>query len=1481
MASNKRKGVKRSSARTSSYRTGVKRRSRNEEENEQDLEQAVENYQTRLTSSGVDADSRNALEKLLNLPEDQNFLFDIAEIIGRPQQALFGAIDAAQKGEDAGEAAWKGLTGEKYTSGGQLLRNAGIGDDSKGSAKITDSSTWGVDDVLGLALDIFADPVDLALIPVTGGTSAIAKAGVNSANVATDTVKGLKGTAKLAKTADTAGDIAKAVDTASNVATGLKYASKTGEAADLAKAVTGLTDTALTYKYKVSLLDLLTRELGKGAKGAVSLADSGIGKGLSKLDNLKLNNLLKQAAEQGKPVTEAMLRSADLSSLSTSYDLLKKDIISLFDYSKSLPGNLINKARNAKGDANFARNWARTILQNTNQELDNYVYNVLKNSGVDLTDLDNYVQQTGKLDIDQFLQGLSKSDNFIDMAEDSNSLYRKLYDAKSQASLDVRDLIESRMDTSINGKTVLNNLSEKGAKGTFTGTEESVNNLARYLDANGIKYKTELNKQGLGMDLKLDRSSGNLKLFRELQQNPDAIDAFSNMNLRKSLGYTQDELSRIKQLQHNKELNTLARHTRNNYKKISNVIKQATGVDYSDIISREGYIRRAKDGTISAFNNSDFDDFMQKMGNKGNVDTKAFGTRKYAQPTLVTERLNSGDMSKVGDNLKEQGITGSKVGLNKKEITAKNIDTQIKRTQSQLSSVKKQNLIEQKQYLEERIKATASPSKTELSLNKSIDIASKKEQKIMDSIDAAKTSLNDTIIKKAQQNPDLPATKSLIKKSQAYGAADEAYNAYLKEFNKKFKKAGTYTEKEFQQALDKLDNLNQKRLNAAYDIQIASSKLAGSVDDATKATLKKTNKTFDKVDTLQKSLNETATRKELLSARKELQKSARSEMSESLTRRLKNVENQLKTLASKDNTALDKDLLNEITNLQKAKEVLTSSQGAKIFDENYISGMDNFIDYATKEAAGAKIYNEALAVGTFYDDNLVLRSADVLDKSLVPRNMIKLDPSKVTQMKAQLNSIKGILPDNSKAIDNLIKSFDGNAVYMDKNLVNLLNFGTQVDVKPILKLVNGFNNVFKRFKVFTAGFHFRNFTGNAANLTLSGIPTSKIPDLYKRAAQILDDDNIINLLNKATTGTLSKTEQQQFELLRQFVENGFYRAGTGVQDLGEIVSRTYNTTETPLTDINDLSKAVGGTTINKVANKTINRATDFSAKLNDTMDSINRMAALIYGNENPTYFKKLGFDNAADAVRYALFDPKNMSPTEINTIKKIIPFYTFTKQNILYQITNVGKNTTKYHQLIKAFDKAYDSMDEDSYRDYQKENFQLPLPFEDEDGNTIMLKMNLPVNDLTIFSSPQNTLQRIVSSTTPLIRAPFEQVTGVDTYTGQEIYRSGIEQLANYIGINSLTTDVWNKIEAIIARHNGDMNSTEMWTEIFNSLAQYNNQEKIKNSNLYEEMERYSSLVSDLKDQGIEVPTIRDLTNTSSTRLTQLQRKRNKRNNSN
>ena len=68
------------------------------------INKLINNRLARLEAGGVDItsalDDRTALEKLLNLRQNQGALRDVFEVLGRPQQALFSGWKASQEGKD-------------------------------------------------------------------------------------------------------------------------------------------------------------------------------------------------------------------------------------------------------------------------------------------------------------------------------------------------------------------------------------------------------------------------------------------------------------------------------------------------------------------------------------------------------------------------------------------------------------------------------------------------------------------------------------------------------------------------------------------------------------------------------------------------------------------------------------------------------------------------------------------------------------------------------------------------------------------------------------------------------------------------------------------------------------------------------------------------------------------------------------------------------------------------------------------------------------------------------------------------------------------------------------------------------------------------------------------------------------------------------------------------------------------------------------
>jgi hypothetical protein len=236
----------------------------------------------------------------------------------------------------------------------------------------------------------------------------------------------------------------------------------------------------------------------------------------------------------------------------------------------------------------------------------------------------------------------------------------------------------------------------------------------------------------------------------------------------------------------------------------------------------------------------------------------------------------------------------------------------------------------------------------------------------------------------------------------------------------------------------------------------------------------------------------------------------------------------------------------------------------------------------------------------------------------------------------------------------------------------------------------------------------------------------------------------------------------------------------------------------------------------------------------------------------------------------------------------------------MFQATNVMKNTPKYRKLIKFINDAYNDLDEDQYYQYQKESMQIPItiPGSDGDSNQLFLKANLPVSDLGEWMS--NPIQRAFASSTPLIKVPAEMTTGKDAFTGQDLKLDTTKKLLNAMGISdvpqgitdttalaehilsglgasTISTNAIKKVTKVLNAAQGeDVDGEELWAEIFRSLLQNTNQDAVENSKLYDEYDAYQALISDLKKQGIDVPTIREMQKSGQIKINKLKNKRTK-----
>mgnify|MGYP003301299279 CR=1 FL=1 len=261
----------------------------------------------------------------------------------------------------------------------------------------------------------------------------------------------------------------------------------------------------------------------------------------------------------------------------------------------------------------------------------------------------------------------------------------------------------------------------------------------------------------------------------------------------------------------------------------------------------------------------------------------------------------------------------------------------------------------------------------------------------------------------------------------------------------------------------------------------------------------------------------------------------------------------------------------------------------------------------------------------------------------------------------------------------------------------------------------------------------------------------------RKLFELLGKDELIkiNKFNRVDISQLSDKERKIFERLQMF-ENSVSLLDDAAlaekYDIGEIASKLKGETN------KEKAQYILGT----------------MARLNGAEDRVFKYALFLKGMDDPSFLANLGIDAtgdiskaSAEAVSKVLFDPRDLTDFENKVMKRLVPFYTFTKKNLAFQITNLGKNGSRYNRLMKAYNSLTSDEDYDNAADYLKENMYIPIPSIDEDGNYKFIRAQLPFGDLvSTVDDPWGTL---ANSSTPLFKVPYELATGIDTFTGREI----------------------------------------------------------------------------------------------------------------
>lgn len=298
---------------------------------------------------------------------------------------------------------------------------------------------------------------------------------------------------------------------------------------------------------------------------------------------------------------------------------------------------------------------------------------------------------------------------------------------------------------------------------------------------------------------------------------------------------------------------------------------------------------------------------------------------------------------------------------------------------------------------------------------------------------------------------------------------------------------------------------------------------------------------------------------------------------------------------------------------------------------------------------------------------------------------------------------------------------------------------TDDGTRAFIKAFDTATSVWKRFALFSFGYHARNAVGAMFNNYVGGM------NLY--------NGDLVKYTTQGVREVTDAVRGKESALFREYRQQGL-----GSSALSQVEFMTHAEPEKAIEKtIRERSRDIKGqvkTRLNPL------RAFETSREAGDFIDQTNRFAAYKWAREK----LKLSPEQAAEKVREMQFDYTKLAPFEQNIAVRVIPFYRWMKNNLPYQIRQFIHDPKKYANMNKIRLNAQDAygIEENETPEWMKQQFAIPVS-EDK-----FLAMGLPLGDLTKLAEPG---KLVVDSMNTLLKTPIELVTNRNFFYNKDIQK--------------------------------------------------------------------------------------------------------------
>ena len=316
-----------------------------------------------------------------------------------------------------------------------------------------------------------------------------------------------------------------------------------------------------------------------------------------------------------------------------------------------------------------------------------------------------------------------------------------------------------------------------------------------------------------------------------------------------------------------------------------------------------------------------------------------------------------------------------------------------------------------------------------------------------------------------------------------------------------------------------------------------------------------------------------------------------------------------------------------------------------------------------------------------------------------------------------------------------------------------------------------FQGWLKAGMIATPGFVERNIFGAFFNAWLDGVNLNEITSMGKKVSTIASKSMRDNTSFYDAARAMAKSDHPDADLYEDIVS----LLDVGVRGGGQAISSVeleYGLRNARSLDIIFGGKKGGRTFRTKPVSFWSPQWTPFAAvrTLNSWAEDIIRL-----GVGADTLKAGGTVDDALNRIAKTQFDYDELTNWERTWARRFIPFYTWTRKNLPYQLEKFWTQPAKYNRLMSVKrNLEMGTEGENVVPDYYMEPFGMRLPFKYK-GAVVYSAPDFPFQDLFRYdpmkgggpiSGLGNIAKNIFSSTSPIVKTPLEVAFGKSIFTG-------------------------------------------------------------------------------------------------------------------